>query len=555
MCVIAYGHKRRFKDTWFDQCCEANPDGFFVARIKPGNHVSSIRTMDRKEARAFFDKADPPDLILLHARIKSVGPVCLDNVHGWKAKGVYFCHNGTLSLTARDKMTDSETFFRDIFLPIYEAYGRRFTKRVEQAIFDIIGSSRVAFIEKGTVRAFGDFTEKDGCWFSNTYWDLDSIKTNYLSSYRYSPAAWPSAASTQWSPSAKVYTVQDLLPPIFVSRTISDLCQRFRQAIVKIHGTGSANFSNANPFLALVFARSVHSPLKLQTKTATHPYVLSLLAYVLDLFEDPHSPADVLKRISDCFTDLTTFAEGEKLDNQYVSRTLYAALPADHVSLFHTSLSKTFSTRFGNGLMVEFAKHKTPEGLCRARARALLNTYVEVMGSSLPACLASDLPAAYDTFLTLGNAAHAGAFAVDAALSVDDLGVYSPDSLASALRGYFFWANDRAKHSNYGFWDDYYAAEPYSVSDADDRLSECILSEIEDDIDGLAGVTGTYGVFSLPSTHPLRHFIKAMPGLKLGYLELEDENNGNDNLPLLLADAHHPQDNGKPEDEPIRDQR
>lgn len=192
MCVIATGFKKDFESKWFEACCKHNPDGFFVSRVNRGQN---LRTLDINTAIDFFEKSQPNDLIVLHARIKSVGPVNADNIHGWQSHGVQFCHNGTLSIKARGTLTDSETFFRDIFLPIYQATNRRLTKPVISAINAIIGTSKFLIIRKKAVHRFGNFTKKGECYFSNMYWDVSTVRTAKANSY-YKPRT---KSGTSWS--------------------------------------------------------------------------------------------------------------------------------------------------------------------------------------------------------------------------------------------------------------------------------------------------------------------------------------------------------------------
>lgn len=193
MCVIATGLKKDFDVEWFKACCEHNPDGFFVSRVNRGQ---SIRTLSMESALEFFNASNPNDTIVLHARIKSVGPVNIDNVHGWQSQGVQFCHNGTLPIKARGTLTDSETFFRDIFLPLYRSANRKLTKPVIPAINALIGTSRFLIIRKKAVYRFGDFIKKNQCYFSNLFWDTPAYtkKFGYTS---YSP--YGSDYSPWWS--------------------------------------------------------------------------------------------------------------------------------------------------------------------------------------------------------------------------------------------------------------------------------------------------------------------------------------------------------------------
>lgn len=168
MCVIAYGRKANFKTEWFQQCCEHNPDGFFVARVNTGDY---IRTLEYEEALAFFEASRKYDHVVLHARIKSVGPINADNIHGWQDSGLQFCHNGTLSLNVQEGMTDSETLFRNVIAPLYRANRCRMTKRLKLAIEILVGNSKFLIIDKaGKVHTFGNFIEEGECLFSNMYW-------------------------------------------------------------------------------------------------------------------------------------------------------------------------------------------------------------------------------------------------------------------------------------------------------------------------------------------------------------------------------------------------
>lgn len=180
MCVIAVGKKKNFQADWFEACCAKNPDGFFVLRVETGQ---SIRTMKVDEARKFFSDTNKNYTVVLHARVKSVGEVTLSNVHGWKRAGVVFCHNGTLNVKARDKLTDSQTFFEDVFIPIFKANKRRFNTTVVRAINACIGSSRFCFVNGKDIRLYGEFKKKGNCFFSNLFWDTSLLSASNGASY------------------------------------------------------------------------------------------------------------------------------------------------------------------------------------------------------------------------------------------------------------------------------------------------------------------------------------------------------------------------------------
>lgn len=109
---------------------KANPDGFFMAALHPDGTRDTIRTLDKDEAVRFFDdRVGEDDAFAMHARIPSRGEHSIENVHGWEENGVIMGHNMTLT-SVDDFMkesdwtgTDSEFFFRKIFMPIYRGLG------------------------------------------------------------------------------------------------------------------------------------------------------------------------------------------------------------------------------------------------------------------------------------------------------------------------------------------------------------------------------------------------------------------------------------------------
>lgn len=221
MCVIAFGLRRDFREQHFISCCDHNPDGFFVALPDSDRF---LRTMNKEEALNFFRTANPNEKVLLHARIKSKGEVTLANVHGWESDGLRFCHNGTLSITARGKMTDSETFFRDILIPAYRASGRVFGTTVQRVINAIIGPSKFAVIKGTEVLLFGEYHNVENVLYSNTFWNCS--KTPYYG-YNQPPTAWTKPKANKLTQSQTYYhqpqrkTIESFYPnPI--SEALSD---------------------------------------------------------------------------------------------------------------------------------------------------------------------------------------------------------------------------------------------------------------------------------------------------------------------------------------------
>lgn len=131
MCIICAAAKKRFMHR--EEVLESmrvNPAGFFMAALKPDGTRKTIRTLNDKEAIGFFDEmVKEDDTFVMHARIPSRGAKNIDNVHGWESDGILFMHNMTITdiddMMKRVKWenTDSEFFFRKIFIPYYRGLG------------------------------------------------------------------------------------------------------------------------------------------------------------------------------------------------------------------------------------------------------------------------------------------------------------------------------------------------------------------------------------------------------------------------------------------------
>lgn len=205
MCIILTKPKGIKSPSWDSvvTSCDRNPDGFSVAWYKDGMECPTIkRTLNKKEFLEYMKPITEDDNIswILHARIKSVGPITLDNCHCWRdeSTGLIFCHNGTLSIKAHGGMTDSETFFRNLYIPAINGGGDG-----AHVVEAIIGSSKFAFMKKdGSIVTYGNYvTDKEfpGVQFSNsTYKPIPATKStskysyggySYTSSYNYN-SAW-----------------------------------------------------------------------------------------------------------------------------------------------------------------------------------------------------------------------------------------------------------------------------------------------------------------------------------------------------------------------------
>lgn len=190
MCIIAFGVKGDLKREELENCIINNPDGFFLMAYKDGEREPYLyeRTLKSNVILKRFDEIDDNDNFILHARIKTHGSISAKNIHGWHSHGWYFCHNGVLQVKNRDDLTDSETFFQDIFLPACKDNKAVYSKKILRMISSIIGTSKMVLFKEGKLLYFGNFVNPDdvrAVFFSNSSYksyiqpNLPKRKANY----------------------------------------------------------------------------------------------------------------------------------------------------------------------------------------------------------------------------------------------------------------------------------------------------------------------------------------------------------------------------------------
>lgn len=171
MCIVVVSPKGQDFPSVdkIQNCVRTNPDGFAMSWNEHGK-VKAYKTMDAYAIidfyKKFIAKHNPKTTgLVFHARIATHGSKNIKNCHCWISDGLSFAHNGILDVANRGDMTDSETFFQDIFLPIYRSCG---WDGARKAINACIGYSKFAFINgKGETWGFGNFKECDGNYYSN----------------------------------------------------------------------------------------------------------------------------------------------------------------------------------------------------------------------------------------------------------------------------------------------------------------------------------------------------------------------------------------------------
>ena len=152
--------------------CDNNSDGFSIVISDGVNKPKINKTLNKERFLTIYRKVlreyDPETTTMfIHARIKTHGTQRIENCHGWKEHGVIFAHNGILSVKNRDDMTDSETYFRDIFSTAFAVGGWDMAERTINAV---IGTSKFVFMEdNGDIKHYGCYIKDDnGVLYSNS---------------------------------------------------------------------------------------------------------------------------------------------------------------------------------------------------------------------------------------------------------------------------------------------------------------------------------------------------------------------------------------------------
>lgn len=166
MCVLLAkksGVKIPDYDTLF-ACATANPDGFGFATAKKVYH-----SMDFDKFYRELSKVGQEEACIIHFRYATHGSICKRNCHPFVQGDIKFGHNGVLNIRPVGDMTDSETAFKYILMPVIKKYGLH-SKELEKEVNEIIGHSKFAFLRGNEILSFGQFTDIDGVLYSNLRW-------------------------------------------------------------------------------------------------------------------------------------------------------------------------------------------------------------------------------------------------------------------------------------------------------------------------------------------------------------------------------------------------
>lgn len=176
MCVIIakVRHIQSPSIKTFEQAMQANPHGFSIALKLPGKPWTTFKTMNKGAMIDFVERngvLDRDSRWIFHARIKTHGSAGLKNCHCWQDKQTktIFAHNGTFSITADKDRTDSETYYRNVIVPLYQHRGHSAALKAARMIIN--GHSKIAMVfekEQKQIALVGNWINRNGIYYSNT---------------------------------------------------------------------------------------------------------------------------------------------------------------------------------------------------------------------------------------------------------------------------------------------------------------------------------------------------------------------------------------------------
>lgn len=201
ICIKEMGSRFPSKKS-IQNCADANPDGFAMM-WNEGGVVKTYKTLDKKDFMKYYERFikshdSKKTSLVIHARIKTHGSLRIENCHCWTAldDSIGFAHNGILSIANRADLTDSETYFRDIFVPVFSSNEGGWAT-AERTIDAIIGTSKFAFLEgDGTIHHYGHYVKHQGNLYSNSsyedrvYYTSKNSKIGYSYSGKWSNSRW-----------------------------------------------------------------------------------------------------------------------------------------------------------------------------------------------------------------------------------------------------------------------------------------------------------------------------------------------------------------------------
>ena len=144
-----------------------NSDGYGFVSSKGKN----CKTMNLEIFLRELARVSKEESCIVHMRWATHGSVSQKNCHPFYDKDTkfWFAHNGVLPIASKNDMTDSEIAFRETIVPAIKKHGVQ-SQRFDDIVNNLRGSSRFALLKGDSVYIMGDYSELDGCYYSNLNW-------------------------------------------------------------------------------------------------------------------------------------------------------------------------------------------------------------------------------------------------------------------------------------------------------------------------------------------------------------------------------------------------
>lgn len=189
MCIIAIkpaGAKRPTNEQ-LKTMCQANPNGFGFMTWSKDKGLQIYKTMSEKEYMKQVKKIPDEQPVVYHMRIATHGSVQQSNCHPFLSDDKHwaFAHNGVLSIQNEGDMTDSETFFRRLAVPLLKlGFTPNDNGDFDAMVNTIIGGSKFVFMDAhGKIYSYGQFIHDGELYFSNSSYQPYDYRTFLLSDW------------------------------------------------------------------------------------------------------------------------------------------------------------------------------------------------------------------------------------------------------------------------------------------------------------------------------------------------------------------------------------
>ena len=150
-----------------ERVARVNGDGFGFCT----NKGKSFKSIDKEEFFKSLENITTEEECILHFRWATHGSKTAKNCHPFydEDTDTWFAHNGVMRIAVDEDITDSEFVFRKYIVPDIKNYGFD-NWRTLRLIRSFCIGQRFAIMHNGKVHRFGNWTFRDGCYYSNINW-------------------------------------------------------------------------------------------------------------------------------------------------------------------------------------------------------------------------------------------------------------------------------------------------------------------------------------------------------------------------------------------------